>query len=249
AGVLQLPGNPGLVQEAVREPPVLGPLRAKLLEGHFAVEVAVVSEPDAADAPGGVQPRQRVAPAQRGGVIDRPPGGGCRRVSGRLGGLRGDRTAEWGGIVGRRGSGTGLPTPAPQTLEARPGAVPAGPPIRASRRWRVRGLLPPPAPRPRQPAPRRTARRAAGSRQRSRGHVQFLVQPLDGPRPELPCGVRRALQQSADLLEGELLLVPQGDDPPVVLGQTPQCRLENLVLLVLHRLAAGRGRVRRETPG
>src|SRR5262245_8272469 len=105
--MLQLPSNAGFMQEAVREPTVFGSLRTQFLEGHFAVEVAVVSEPDAADAPGGMQARQRVAPPREwtarsaSGFRSRSE----RSTLGRRYASERSRTVEWGSVGGRGGSG------------------------------------------------------------------------------------------------------------------------------------------------
>jgi len=61
AGVLQLAGDPSLLQEAGRGVGVVGTFGAELLESNLAAQVPVAGQPDLANAALGMQPGQRVA--------------------------------------------------------------------------------------------------------------------------------------------------------------------------------------------
>jgi hypothetical protein len=87
AGVLQLGGDPGLVEEQGPRPAVGGELRVQLLAGHDAPEVVVVDRPDLAHPAHAERPAQRVPGAGRerehGGLDpahDLLVAGGARRV-------------------------------------------------------------------------------------------------------------------------------------------------------------------------
>jgi hypothetical protein len=68
AGVLQLARHLRLAQEARPQRRLAGPLGAQFLQRHVTAQAGVTGQPDAADAAGGVQPRQRVALAGLGDV-------------------------------------------------------------------------------------------------------------------------------------------------------------------------------------
>jgi hypothetical protein len=68
SGMLQLPGDARLLQESRLGGRVVLLLGSQLLQGHVAAQVSVPGEPDLANAAGGMQAGQRVAPAALGVV-------------------------------------------------------------------------------------------------------------------------------------------------------------------------------------
>src|SRR5689334_9896740 len=73
----------------------------------------------------------------------------------------------------------------------------------------------------------------------------LLAQLVNGPEPDLAGGLGGAAQGPPDLAERPALLVPQNDDPAVLLGQQAQPGLDRPGLLAPDRLRtrrAGGGR-------